>query len=312
MKEQQKLIHLALAFDKGYITPFYVLLTSIFHNNKANKLAIHTIATGIDQQEKERLISYVNQNKGDIYFYEINEDLTSNLIIPANSHFTVATYYRLFFPTLVPKEITKLIYIDVDTVVIGDLAELYNTIIDSVPIAAVEEPGNLIRPDLGLNESNKYFNAGVLLINVILWKDQDITKKAITFLSKYPERIKFADQDALNAVLIDNWFELNKKYNLTYSDVLPGNLPTKYKFSSFLKDIVIIHYSTNHKPWLGLGANRFRYIYHTYLRMSPHVNQKKYIDFKLKSDYLFRFIKIRLIEFCFDHPIIVKIWRELK
>ncbi|KAA5548770.1 glycosyltransferase family 8 protein [Adhaeribacter rhizoryzae] len=291
-------IHVALAFDQNFIIPFYVLITSIFKNNKENKIVLHAIAAGVDTREREKITRFVQQNQSQIFFYELDKAKVETLVLPDNVHFSAATYYRLFFPSLVPQEIKKLLYIDTDTVVVGNLAELYRVNVDAVPAAAALDAKISLRPDLGINTAGHYFNAGVMLINTELWKSQHILEKALQYLHDFPERIEWADQDALNALLQNNIVKVSNRFNITFYDI-PKYL-TRQEFDAFIQDKVIIHYTTQNKPWLMTCTNRLRYIYHDYLRLSPYATQQKYVDFKLNKPDVFKYLKVRLKEFLID------------
>lgn len=300
-------IHLASAFDLNYITPFYVLLTSLFHNNKKNSLVVHTIATGINEKQKAAIADYVRQNGAEILFYGIDEAYVRNLaVLPKNKHFTVAVYYRLFLPSLLPAEVQKLLYIDTDTVVVDDLKPLYETAIGIKPFAAIPDSYPHIRTDLGLEHQSQYFNSGVLLIDVQNWLVQQVTEKAIRFMADHPERIKYVDQDALNATQKDNWVPLEKKYNVTWFDV-----PRHVSRKKLADNAVIIHYTTAHKPWNALGGNKLRYVYHGYLKKSPHANRKKYVDFKWNGNVLKKFFFIRFLEWYYERPALVTFYRKI-
>lgn len=296
---KENIIHVASAFDQNYITPFYVLLTSIFCNSSGSKIIIHSIATGVSESEKERIQSYAAENNAGIFFYDIDEDyVRRNVVVPVNNYFTIATYYRLFLPSLISAEVEKLLYIDTDAIVIADLKELYDTDIGTAPFGAAPDPYPVIRTDLGLYEKGNYFNAGVLLIDIANWKNQSVTEEAMQFIMQYPEKIRFVDQDALNATQKGKWYRLDSKYNMTWLDV---SLQTPKE--DLVKDKVIIHYTTAHKPWNALGRNKLRYLYHRYLKLSPRSHEKRYADFKWKKELILRFMKMRIKEFYFDRKI---------
>jgi lipopolysaccharide biosynthesis glycosyltransferase len=299
MFQQNNKIHLAIAFDQNFITPFYVLLTSIFFNNKGKALSFHVIAIKIDKKEKKKILHFIKENSAEIFFYEVDKNLVDRFVMPGKSHVSIATYYRLFFPSLVSDKVERLLYLDTDIVVIGDLLELYSIPMETFPLAASIDVIVSARPELGINNPQSSFNAGVLLINLREWRKQKISERTIQFLTENPHKIIFHDQDALNAVLISNWLKIDNRFNLTYFDI-PINLPKRH-FSSFLKDKVIIHYTTEHKPWLTLCRNRLRFLYHYYLTKSPLANKKKYTDLEWKNQLLYRYLKLRFKEFLIDH-----------
>jgi lipopolysaccharide biosynthesis glycosyltransferase len=96
-------VQLALAFDKGYLTPFYTLLTSLFQHNSNNVVALHIIATGLTQQEQQGIINYVAEEKCSVKFYVIENVDVEQFVMPDHevTYLSPAIYYRLFFPFLI-------------------------------------------------------------------------------------------------------------------------------------------------------------------------------------------------------------------
>ena len=290
-------LHIALAFDENYIVQVYVLLTSIFYNNRKNDVVLHVIASGVNNSEKEEIEKFVQDNNSAIFFYEIDEEYFGNHFY-TNDVYSVATYYRLFFPSLLNPEIDKLLYLDSDTIVIGDLKELYNINIGKFPIGVASDPCLDVRHELGIHTCEDYFNAGVMLIDNKNWREQNVSENAIKYLRDYPEKIKLVDQDALNATLIGKWFKIDRKYNYTWLfEYL--QVPTK----ELLKDKIIVHYITPKKPWHSLTRNKFRYLYHHYLKLSPKSHEKKYTDFEWSLKNIWIFTRIRIKEFYFDRKL---------
>lgn len=298
-------IHLAIAFDEKYVTPFYALLTSVFYHNKENRINIHAIATGISDQEKTAIANYVQQHKGEINYYTIDQNFVSRFVLTSN--WTSAVYYRLFFPFLVPDTINRLLYIDTDTLVINSLRAFEKIDLQGFPVAAAYDNWVKVQPLIGIEEEGKYFNSGVLLINVPEWKKQKISEKAFNYLTEYPEKIKFVDQDALNAVLIDNWLKIDNRFNLIYS-IIPPYLARR-DFKKYLADKIILHF-TLERPWHMLCQNRFRYLYYKYLKLSPRSKYPLYADFSFSK--LNKFINIRVREVYFDNPALMHLWRKIK
>jgi len=299
MEGRDNSIHIAIAFDQNFITPFYVLLTSLFLNNGKHNIVFHTIAEDLEDSEKQRILNFVRQHNAAIFFYSLDKKIVQQFTLAKDSpHITAATYYRLYFPELIPPGIDYLLYLDTDIVVIGDISKLYQTSLGNLPVGAVSDPKILKRPDLGIEKEGEYFNAGVLLINIKEWKLQEVTQRAAEFLINFPEKIILADQDALNAILAGSWYKLDKGYNITFYDV-PLRIKEK-QIEPFLKDKIIIHYTTQNKPWLLTCTNRLRNVYHYYLQKSPRAASNKYIDEELRNKYKYKLIKRRLKEFLID------------
>ena len=91
------------------------------------------------------------------------------------------------------------------------------------PVAAVLDPNMGLRPELGMPAGSLCFNAGVLMIDREKWDQQKISEKAIDFLATNHKVAIYADQDALNAILVNNWLQVDPKYNLM-KDYIPREL----------------------------------------------------------------------------------------
>lgn len=292
-------IHIALGFDNNYIVHVYAMVTSIFHNNRQNKIYFHVVATGLSNEEKNDFKYYIKQNNAQVAFYDIPEFLlNNNITIPANTHFTAANLYRLFFPALLDTTIKKLLYIDTDTIIIGDLQPLFDYPLGNAALGAVPDSHFPHREELGITGVGNYFNAGILLIDLDNWRDQRVSENVIQFIVDNPDKTPYIDQDGLNVILKNKWVKLDIKYNFTLADV-KLQVPTK----ELIRDVVIVHYTSYRKPWILLNRNKLRYLYHYYLKLSPKSRQKKYTDFRWDINSLWTFMRIRLKEFYFDYRI---------
>jgi lipopolysaccharide biosynthesis glycosyltransferase len=298
-------IHVAIAFDQHYLEPFYALVASIVKHHHSNQIHIHTIASGINDPERSRIKEYITSQGSNITFYEIDTLLVKEFVL-LNS-WTSAVYYRLYFPLIIPKQITRLLYLDTDTLVIHNLGELYNTDLEAYPVGAVYDNYVKAQPLIGIHEEGNYFNSGVMVIDTQKWREKNISELAMDYLKKYPDRILFVDQCGLNAVLKNNWKKLPGKYNLMYS-LIPEALG-KSALNDFIKDKVVIHF-TLERPWNMLCKNRLRHLYYKYLQLSPAVTSRTYKDFSFGK--LPGWLKVRIIELYFDYTFLQRIWRNIR
>lgn len=299
-------IHLAIAFDENYLHPFYALLNSVFSNNQHLLIVLHVIATGMAEDVLDRIKTYVASRGGAIVFYTIDETLVKKFVLI--NQWTSAVYYRLFFPLMMQQEVSRLLYLDTDTLVIGDLEALYFADMEGFPVAAVYDNYVKTQPLLGIHEDGAYFNSGMLLMDVPKWREQKISERAFEFLISDSDKIRFVDQCALNAVLRNNWKKLDGKFNLMYS-LLPEEL-SRREIVPFLRDKVIIHF-TLQRPWSMLCKNRLDYLYFQYLKTSPVGPQaRRYTDFNWRK--LPQWLNIRLLNLYFDVPLLHKSWRKIK
>lgn len=305
-------IHIALGFDRNYLTPFYVVITSVFKNNPGNTIHFHVISPDLTVSERGDICAYVNSNESLISFYKVSENDIKGMVIPDGSYFTIATYYRLFFPSLMPERYEKVIYLDTDLVINGELSSLYNTDLSGMPVGVVvEKSGAKSRPDLGIYDEYVYFNAGVMLMNISEWNKQRITEKAVHFIHHYPEKIRWVDQDALNVVLQKNYYSLDSIYNVINTDI-PRELPKK-QYRSFLKNKIVIHYTlSENKPWYFLSGHKLRFLYHEYKKLAPAASGKKYLAIAPANIPIKTIIRSRIMEQVYNYPILLTPVRKLK
>ena len=123
-----KEIPVFFAIDDRYIPFLGVALKSLVDNtSKDNKYAIKILYTNVTEKNKLRIKKYEKENIS-IEFVDLNkqlEEIKGKLY--TRNYFSNTTYYRLFIPNLYP-QYDKVIYLDGDIVVLGDISELYNTV----------------------------------------------------------------------------------------------------------------------------------------------------------------------------------------
>lgn len=300
-------IHIGIAFDRTYLYPFHALLNSLLANHSVGELQIHVITDGITAEQKSLMSQQVNKSGSLIYFYELPSQFLKDAALKGN--WPRAAYYRLFLPDLIPSNITRLLYLDADTIVINRLNSLYEADLDEYPVGAVYDNYVKTQPLIGICEEGAYFNSGVLLMDVKKWRQERISEKARNFLLHHGEKIRFADQCALNAILYKNWKPLDVHYNTMYS-TLPQDVGRK-ELTSIIQKAVVIHF-TLQRPWHMLCKNRLRYLYFHYLNKpgTSLLPWKRYIDFQLNK--LPGWLMIRLREFYFDNPSLRRVWKSIQ
>ena len=90
-------------------------------------------------------------------------------------------------------------------------------------------------------KNGRYFNSGVLLMDLVKWRQQKLTQKLFRWLEQVgTTKILWGDQDALNGVIDGDFVELPKKYNC----IVINNTVLKAE-----PDDVIVHYIDYVKPW---------------------------------------------------------------
>ncbi|MEM7548226.1 MAG: glycosyltransferase family 8 protein [Bacteroidota bacterium] len=300
-------LNLAFSFDRGYARHFYGLFQSILDYHSPQEIYLHIIPFELSENELHDLKKYISSVGCDVTFYSIDHNEIRRFEATITGTWSIAVYLKIFFPVLVSKDVSQLLYIDVDTVVTGSLKPLFKIDLGDCPLGAVYDCYVGKRPDLGIDSEGDYFNSGVMIFNVAKWKELNITGKAIEFASKHPEKIKFVDQDALNAALVNMWLKLDKRYNLLFSYINPDSNSKEYE--RIKGETVIIHF-TLEKPWHLLCQNRFRKLYKKYGKKASFSNKSLVVDFSINK--IPAFLRLRIREWYLDSIIVKKIWKAIR
>ena len=257
--------------DNNYIPYCGIMLTSLFENNKELNFCIYILTEHLSDRSKNELATLANSYNQRIEIITVDSEILKNCPIRQGDHVSIATYYRLLAPKLLPSNIEKILYLDCDMIIDSDITDLYNVDINGYPIAmSLDETFFDDEKYQRLDYDKKYLyqNAGVALFNIKYWRDNNIVEKCFEYISNNADKIIFHDQDTLNALLHKEIKQLPIKYNLQ-----TGFLYNAYKknYKNEIDDImeaamspIIIHYTGPGKPWFKGSRHPFvkKYIYY--------------------------------------------------
>lgn len=275
------MIHILLSTDNNYIMPSAVMMKSVSINNADTDFTFHILIDGsVDEQHKEQLQNAILNKKHQIMFHNIDRKLFERfpMVSGVKHYITLATYYRLLIPSLLPEDIHKVIYLDGDMIVRKSLTELWDTNLDGYAVGVVtdmeEDKHDYDR--LGYDKKFGYFNAGMLLINLDYWREHKLEDVFFKLIAEEPERIILHDQDVLNITLHDQKLNLTKRFNVQsgflrkpeYSGL--GNRYEEYKndILEAIKDPTIVHYTDKFKPWHIEDSNPYGYEFMKYYKQT--------------------------------------------
>ena len=242
-----RVIPIFYACDDNFVKHTIVSLTSMIENaDPDRKYHIHVLHTNISEQMMEKAYALRNDS------FEISfENVTGYLEsiadkLPLRHYYTKTTYFRLFIAEMFP-EYNKAIYIDSDTVVIGDISRLYDTDIGDNYVGAANEQamvqmdvyGTYVERVIGIDR-RKFFNAGLMLINCDIWRRVKLLDEFIKYLGIY-NFIVTQDEDYLNVICKDRVYMLDQRWNTELTDGLVYNY--------CIGEAYILHYIMTNKPW---------------------------------------------------------------
>lgn len=266
-------MNVVCTIDERYAQHCGVMLYSLFVNNRDVAFTVHVITDGLSTTARERLASVASRFQQQLQFHEIDTASLRNAHVSA--HVSLATYFRLLIPQILPPDLDRVLFLDADLIVRSSIAEFYETPLDPYTHAAVENP--LSSKDarrLALPADAAYFNAGVLLINLRAWRDEQASERAIAYIDAHPNDLVFWDQDALNATLSSRWRKCSPVWNAQeaffYARYSPAELGVdKREFRRVRSNPRIVHFTGSAKPWNGFLNHPFEGEYFEYLAHTP-------------------------------------------
>ena len=263
--KMKKTYNILCATDDNYVPYCGIMLTSLFENNSELDFCIYILVEHLSDKSRNKFAVLARNYSQRIEIITVDNEVFNKCPIRPGDHVSIVTYYRLLAPVLLPSNIDKILYLDCDMVINGDISSLYNQDIDEHPIAMSKDEAFFIEDKyerLIFNKEYAYKNAGVALINIKYWRKKNIAAKCLEYISKYPERIKFHDQDTLNAVLHKEIKLLPIKYNFQtgfllteYARFYKNEMPEIFETT---KSPVIIHFTGPNKPWFIDSKHPYR------------------------------------------------------
>ena len=238
-------IAIVLIADQAYTEQLTVTMKSIMYHNKS--VDFYIINQGIMPDWFRKMRRIVRNLGGELYNIPFDIGLIS-AEWRTQDHISPIAYAKYFIPRLIDRE--RVLYLDTDVIVNGSLTSFFLTDLKGFPVAAVRDVDGS-------------FNTGVMLIDNLQWKDLSVLDKCLELSegekSKHWELEHFnGDQTILNSVFQDNWLELDKRFNVQVGYDLVAFYNHWEKHFNLEDEPLVIHYTTNRKPWNSSVSYRFR------------------------------------------------------
>jgi UDP-glucose/galactose:(glucosyl)LPS alpha-1,2-glucosyl/galactosyltransferase len=263
--------NVVFCFDENYQQHAAAAAMSVIANFEAGceNLCLHFVT----EVPTEKFSSYVRSieriYRCKVYIYDIemyNDVINKFLSGPKVDfrYWTKATLFRLLLPSILPNELDKILYLDSDVIALQDVSKLFEIDIGDAMTGAVLDPNEEQgRQQVG---TKHYYNAGVLIMKLDLWRKHDISSKCFEYLLDPSTSKTCLDQDAINVVLQDRIFELPKQWN---TQITNGSHSSDSFFAAIHDHAYILHFITANKPWHRWYKSRFGEFYWHYLFSSP-------------------------------------------
>lgn len=287
-----------LTFDSPYAPHAAVVIESIIQYcpQKLDFVILHTI--DLEENHRNQLFTHFQERVNSFQFYEI--PLTEfkpfkNLTALKHIKNPQSVLLRLFCDHLPFDDI--LIYVDCDILVFEDITKILNYMHPDEIIGAVTEYNGAYKEKdlsniqsyekyqgdpliyesyysrtlkkLEMNPYGRYFCAGMMVINLKLWRENKISSKTLNYILTNPDKCFATDQDALNHFINGNYIEIPPRWN---NVVMYGGVFTNYSLEE-LKEAyfnpAIVHFAGTIKPWHYMANKKYKKTYRDYRKKTP-------------------------------------------
>lgn len=260
-------LHVMMCANDGYAMPLTVAAHSLLHHaDRGVRIELHVVTDGFSPDNTARAERCLRAAHPQVEIVWHRKDPRAFEGIRVG-RYSVAALFRLLLPELFPTDIDRVLYLDCDIVVERDISELWRLDLGDKAVWAVQngtddDLQNYVLskfPEIQAGPEARYFNSGVILVNMAEWRRQRVSERTRDFLQQHSDRLIFPDQDALNAVLAGHWGSLHPHWN---KQILRAHQPEQAAFD----DPGILHY-TSRKPWTPEYMQRAKWAWHrAYLR----------------------------------------------
>lgn len=238
-------IPIFFASDNNYAPYLAVAIKSLLSNASPDYFyKIHVLTTNLDKElcQKIEKLATANSSIEIVSLASEIEHIKNRFHL--RDYYSIETYYRFFIPDMFP-QYDKVLYLDCDITVLGDISNLYLTNISNFLVGAAQEQvmahykvfGDYVEKVLDIKVKN-YFSAGVLLINTKLFRAYKIQQKFFKLMSEFKFRVT-QDEDYLNVLCKDKVKKISIGWN-----------KQPFEETGFDDiDLQLIHYNLGWKPW---------------------------------------------------------------
>ncbi len=285
----EKYLEVGCLSNDAYAQHLGVTLYSLLENCSCpDKIRINVVDMDISSINKKKLDWVVKKFKAHINYLKPKPGILKGIEI--SKRFGKETYYR--FSLIETAKTDKLLSIDSDMIVKGDVKELFDLKFKDNVLFAVKDLDLPLknRLKLGIKSDTPYFNSGLLFIDLKEWKKNKLTEKSLKWIKENNQKTEFADQDGLNMALVGKWKEIDPSWNML-TKVFYYNLPIPFIYCHNVNAVTvykkikqpnIIHYTGFLKPWFFFDPIPLKKEYLSYLKKTPWKDYK-FPDLNIKA-----------------------------
>lgn len=273
-------IHIALCVNDGYVPYISVTIKSIIENHIGNIVTIHVLSDYISSS-KEKLLQEVVESHDNVtlQIHIVDDSILRGL----KDTWSIYTWYRVLLPKILSEDVHRVLYLDADTLVAGNISDLFSIDMKEKAIGGAIDILSFVPRTFErcmYEQEKQYICAGVMLMNLDYWRANNLTDRIVKWGRDNDARIQFPDQDTINYICRDHKIILPMRYGIIGAyfekDVFLRQ-PYLDQLKECLQAPAIIHYA-GQAPWkIELSYHPLQEKWERYNKMLKHPAKKVYI-----------------------------------
>lgn len=279
--------YIVYASDDGFAEILGVSLVSLYKNSQdMDAIHVYILDSGISSLNRSRIEEVARQYHEPMPVWIEARDISKEVgMSVAMDRGSLSQYARLFVSSDLPDELERVIYLDCDIIIAQSISELWNLDMHGKTMAALNDAfSRYYRKNIDLEPEDIMFNSGVMLINLNRWREREVEKSLLKFISDHKGKIQQGDQGALNAVLSHDTYCFHPRFNsvtifydFNYREMLiyrkpAGKFYTEEQIHEAVENPVVVHFTTSFlskRPWMKGCQHRYCGRWREYKDLSP-------------------------------------------
>ena len=291
--------HVVYASDDTFAWILGVSLVSLYENSRDMKeINVYILDGGIKEENRSKL-EEISHNYGRslpiwIESKDISQELSMKVTMDRGS---MSQYARLFLSDSLPTDLSRVLYLDCDTIFLQSVRELWNLELHGKTIGALMDAfSKYYRANIDLGPEDVMFNSGVMLVDLKKWKEMNVEERLMEFIRMKKGKIQQGDQGALNAILSHDTYCFEPRFNsvtifydFSYKEMLVYRKPPVFYSEQQVKEAVenpaIVHFTTSflsRRPWVKGCEHRYVGEWMRYKELSPWKEREPQEDSRSK------------------------------
>ncbi len=264
--------HVLMCCNDAYVKHMAVCCVSLIENNPALRFEFVLVCNDIAPQSRSRLKSTLQQYPAITYTLldQASPALNSLLV---STYYTKEMWARFWVDEYFAPDVSRVLYLDPDIVVTGNVETLFTIPLEGRLLAAVSIPGSEERiRALEIPPERGYFNSGVLVLDVAKWRAIGARDALLAYAAAHGETLPYGDQDALNACFHADRLTLDYTWNAISPFYRDGaDLPVSpAEIQRVRREARIVHFNGQSKPWTF---------------MCRHPAKPRYLEFRSRTPW---------------------------